>query len=156
MLPSVIVIAKLHIVLTYLKASWGAAEGVRAAWRGGNPGCRWLQPARVWKAHSRKTGIITVLAGFQAVSGSFFFNLTGALGFREGMAGSWGSLCFVRTSWSPDAVRVKFDAFLPCWVDHQAMPRQDRQLCPCSGVLRLRTASVWEVEPLSPLRAPCP
>lgn len=33
-------------------------------------GCRWLQPPQVWKAHSRKSGIVAVLAGFQAVSGS--------------------------------------------------------------------------------------
>jgi hypothetical protein len=31
--------------------------------------------------------MITMLAGLQAVSGSFFFNLTGALGFREGPDG---------------------------------------------------------------------
>lgn len=88
----------------------GAAGGVRAAWRGGSLGCRWLQPVKVWKAHSRKIGIITALAGFQAVSGSFF-NLRGALGFREGRGGKpCGS---DRPHEASEAPRRKSDLFSP-------------------------------------------
>lgn len=36
----------------------------------------------------------------------------------------------------------------------QAMPRQDRQFDPYSGILGLRIVSFWEVEPLFPPRVP--